>query len=106
VLVDDPCYFNFRALLRAHQVKIVSVPYTRSGPDVASFEAVLAAEHFDAELSGAADEAADDGVEAWGAAADREDARSTYARRRRSGVGRVRARGHRAEDTPRRRAAS
>ena len=31
VLVDDPCYFNFRALLRAHQVKIVSVPYTASG---------------------------------------------------------------------------
>ena len=44
VLVDDPCYFNFRALLRAHQVKIVSVPYTPSGPDVAQFEAVLAAE--------------------------------------------------------------
>jgi len=44
VLVDDPCYFNFRALLRAHQVKIVSVPYTPSGPDVARFEAVVAAE--------------------------------------------------------------
>ena len=44
VLVDDPCYFNFRALLRAHQVKIVSVPYTASGPDVARFEAMLAAE--------------------------------------------------------------
>jgi DNA-binding transcriptional MocR family regulator len=44
VLVDDPCYFNFRALLRAHQVRIVSVPYTASGPDVASFEATLAAE--------------------------------------------------------------
>jgi DNA-binding transcriptional MocR family regulator len=34
VLVDDPCYFNFRALLRAHQARIVSVPYTTSGPDV------------------------------------------------------------------------
>ncbi len=44
VLVDDPCYFNFRALLRAHQVKIISVPYTQSGPDVASFEQNLAAE--------------------------------------------------------------
>ncbi|WP_342363601.1 PLP-dependent aminotransferase family protein [Terrarubrum flagellatum] len=44
VLVDDPCYFNFRALLRAHQVKIVSAPYTPSGPDIAAFEAVLAAE--------------------------------------------------------------
>lgn len=44
VLVDDPCYFNFRALLRAHQVRIVSVPYTPSGPDVAHFEQVFAAE--------------------------------------------------------------
>ncbi|RXH21101.1 GntR family transcriptional regulator [Bradyrhizobium zhanjiangense] len=44
VLVDDPCYFNFRALLRAHQAKIVGVPYTPSGPDVASFEQVLASE--------------------------------------------------------------
>ncbi|MGY8665909.1 PLP-dependent aminotransferase family protein [Bradyrhizobium sp. UFLA05-109] len=44
VLVDDPCYFNFRALLRAHQVKIMGVPYTASGPDVARFEAILAAE--------------------------------------------------------------
>jgi len=41
VLVDDPCYFNFRALLRAHQVKIVSVPYTPTGPDMEVFEAVL-----------------------------------------------------------------
>lgn len=44
VLVDDPCYFNFRALLRAHQARIVGVPYTSSGPDVASFEQVLASE--------------------------------------------------------------
>lgn len=44
VLVDDPCYFNFRALLRAHQVKVVSVPYTHSGPDTASFAAILTAE--------------------------------------------------------------
>ena len=44
VLVDDPCYFNFRALLRAHRVKIASVPYTPSGPDIALFEAALAAE--------------------------------------------------------------
>lgn len=45
VLVDDPCYFNFRALLRTHQVRVTSVPYTPTGPDVAQFEAVLAAEH-------------------------------------------------------------
>ena len=44
VLVDDPCYFNFRALLRAHQVRVVGVPYTRSGPDTAAFETVLNAE--------------------------------------------------------------
>jgi DNA-binding transcriptional MocR family regulator len=43
VLVDDPCYFNFLALLRAHQVKIASVPMTPSGPDMARFEAILAA---------------------------------------------------------------
>ncbi len=41
VLVDDPCYFNFRALLRAHQVKIVSAPYTPAGPDLAAFEQAL-----------------------------------------------------------------
>jgi DNA-binding transcriptional MocR family regulator len=44
VLVDDPCYFNFRALLRAHQARIVGVPYTPSGPDVARFEHILASE--------------------------------------------------------------
>ncbi|MGJ4955717.1 PLP-dependent aminotransferase family protein [Bradyrhizobium sp. HKCCYLRH2015] len=44
VLVDDPCYFNFLALLRAHQARIVSVPMTPGGPDIARFEAVLAAE--------------------------------------------------------------
>jgi DNA-binding transcriptional MocR family regulator len=44
VLVDDPCYFNFQALLRAHQVKIVGVPYTPSGPDMKAFEAALIAE--------------------------------------------------------------
>lgn len=44
VLVDDPCYFNFRALLRAHQAKIIGVPYTPSGPDVARFEQILGTE--------------------------------------------------------------
>jgi DNA-binding transcriptional MocR family regulator len=43
VLVDDPCYFNFQALLRAHRAKIVSVPYTPTGPDIALFDAALAA---------------------------------------------------------------
>jgi DNA-binding transcriptional MocR family regulator len=44
VLVDDPCYFNFRALLRAHQVEIVGVPYTPAGPDISAFEGALIAE--------------------------------------------------------------
>ncbi|WP_414473993.1 PLP-dependent aminotransferase family protein [Microvirga sp. M2] len=44
VLVDDPGYFNFQALLRAHQARIVGVPYTPSGPDVTAFEAALIAE--------------------------------------------------------------
>jgi DNA-binding transcriptional MocR family regulator len=43
VIVDDPGYFNFQALLKAHQVKIVGVPYGPSGPDIAAFEAILAA---------------------------------------------------------------
>ncbi|MGN7291845.1 PLP-dependent aminotransferase family protein [Rhizobium sp. SAFR-030] len=44
VLVDDPCYFNFQTLLRAHQARVVSVPYTPSGPDMDRFEAIVAAE--------------------------------------------------------------
>jgi DNA-binding transcriptional MocR family regulator len=42
VLVDDPCYFNFQALLHAHQAKIVGVPYTEAGPDTARFTEALA----------------------------------------------------------------
>jgi DNA-binding transcriptional MocR family regulator len=42
VLVDDPCYFNFHALLRAHRARIVGVPYTPAGPDLAAFEQALA----------------------------------------------------------------
>jgi DNA-binding transcriptional MocR family regulator len=42
VMVDDPCYFNFHALLRAHRAKIVSVPYTHSGPDIEAFARVVA----------------------------------------------------------------
>lgn len=43
VLVDDPCYFNFHALLKAHRAKVVSVPYTSTGPDLEVFAAVLQA---------------------------------------------------------------
>lgn len=41
VLVDDPCYFNFHALLRAHRVKVVGVPFGETGPDLDAFEAAL-----------------------------------------------------------------
>lgn len=42
VLVDDPCYFNFHAILRAHRAKIVGVPYTANGPDIEQFAQALA----------------------------------------------------------------
>ncbi|CAO4180490.1 aminotransferase-like domain-containing protein [Methylorubrum extorquens] len=42
VIVDDPCYFNFQALLRVHAVRIIGVPYTPTGPDLAAFAAALA----------------------------------------------------------------
>lgn len=41
VLVDDPCYFNFHALLKAHRVTAIGVPYTPTGPDLDAFEAAL-----------------------------------------------------------------
>lgn len=43
VLVDDPCYFNFQALLRAHQATILGIPYTPSGPDMTRFAEIAAA---------------------------------------------------------------
>ncbi len=42
VLLDDPCYFNFQALLRAHRANVVSVPYTATGPDLECFAKSLA----------------------------------------------------------------
>ncbi len=41
VLVDDPCYFNFHALLRAHRVTSIGIPYTPQGPDLEAFEQAL-----------------------------------------------------------------
>lgn len=41
VLVDDPCYFNFHALLRAHRVRAVGIPFTPNGPDIEAFGAAL-----------------------------------------------------------------
>jgi DNA-binding transcriptional MocR family regulator len=43
VLVDDPCYFNFLATLRAHRVKAIGAPLTPEGPDVEAFGRLLAA---------------------------------------------------------------
>ncbi|TXM77657.1 PLP-dependent aminotransferase family protein [Methylobacterium sp. WL69] len=45
VVVDDPCYFNYHALLRAHRVQVIGVPFTPSGPDLAALETLLAAHH-------------------------------------------------------------
>ncbi|KMO09947.1 PLP-dependent aminotransferase family protein [Methylobacterium indicum] len=44
VLVDDPCYFNFQALLRAHRATVIGVPWTEAGPDPEWF-AEAAASH-------------------------------------------------------------
>ncbi|MFS8180154.1 PLP-dependent aminotransferase family protein [Pseudovibrio denitrificans] len=41
VLVSDPCYFNFQAILKAHQVEIVSIPCTRTGVDFDEFEQAI-----------------------------------------------------------------
>lgn len=42
VIVDDPCYFNFHAMLRAHRSRVFGAPWTPHGPDLAAFEALLA----------------------------------------------------------------
>jgi DNA-binding transcriptional MocR family regulator len=41
VLVDDPSYFNFHALLRAHRARVVGVPFTPAGPNVDEFAQAL-----------------------------------------------------------------
>lgn len=42
VLVDDPCYFSFQAMLRAHRVEVAGVPWTPQGPDLTALETTLA----------------------------------------------------------------
>lgn len=44
VLLDDPCYFNFQALLAAHNVRVIGVPFGPTGPDPAEFETIVARE--------------------------------------------------------------
>ncbi|MCU4379619.1 MULTISPECIES: aminotransferase-like domain-containing protein [Acinetobacter] len=41
VLIDDPCYFNFHALLNLSQTKIIAIPFTKDGPDVEAFRNTL-----------------------------------------------------------------
>ncbi len=41
VLVDEPSYFNFLALLRVARVKVIGVPYTPQGPNLEFFEIAL-----------------------------------------------------------------
>ena len=45
MIVDDPCYFNFHALLKAHRAKVIGVPYTPSGPDLEYFAKALTEHH-------------------------------------------------------------
>lgn len=42
VLVDDPCYFNFLALLLSHRAAVVGVPFGVDGPDVEALGQILA----------------------------------------------------------------
>jgi DNA-binding transcriptional MocR family regulator len=44
VLIDDPGYFNYHAVLRAHRARVLPVPYTQSGPDLAAMERLAATE--------------------------------------------------------------
>jgi DNA-binding transcriptional MocR family regulator len=44
VLVDDPGYFNYHAVLRAHRVRALPVPMTQGGPDLAALERLAATE--------------------------------------------------------------
>lgn len=41
ILVDDPCYFNFQALIQAHHLQAIAIPFTAQGPDVEKFEQAL-----------------------------------------------------------------
>lgn len=43
VLLDDPCYFNFQGVLKAHRVRAVGVPRRATGPDLDAFAAAAAA---------------------------------------------------------------
>lgn len=44
ILVDDPCYFNFLAFVKAGRYRAVSVPYAADGPDVEAFAQIVETE--------------------------------------------------------------
>jgi DNA-binding transcriptional MocR family regulator len=44
VLIDDPGYFNYHAVLRAHRARVLPVPYTTGGPDLTAMERLAATE--------------------------------------------------------------
>ena len=41
ILIDDPCYFNFHALVEAHHIQAIAVPFTTNGPDIEHFQQAL-----------------------------------------------------------------
>ncbi|WP_370611882.1 PLP-dependent aminotransferase family protein [Klebsiella aerogenes] len=41
VLIDDPCYFNFRASLSQHQANVVFIPRGHTGVDIDELETLL-----------------------------------------------------------------
>ena len=41
IVIDDPCYFNFKALIKAHGLNSIAVPFTKNGPDAACFKEAL-----------------------------------------------------------------
>ncbi|WP_062225638.1 aminotransferase-like domain-containing protein [Aureimonas frigidaquae] len=43
VIVDDPCYFNFHALLKAHRVEVFGVPWNAEGPDLSTLDSLCRA---------------------------------------------------------------
>ncbi|NHB57477.1 aminotransferase-like domain-containing protein [Acinetobacter shaoyimingii] len=41
ILIDDPCYFNFLALINVHHLQAIAIPFTETGPDLKHFENAL-----------------------------------------------------------------
>ena len=41
IVIDDPCYFNFHSILKAHQLHAIAIPFTPDGPDLDHFAAAL-----------------------------------------------------------------